>query len=307
MNARKAAVTLFMAAILGATLILSIEAQRASAANDNDDSSINSMATAGKVQTLKGQIASVQMGAGGQPEWIQSGIWVLRVFSSDPQHPSVQLVAKFDMVKPDGTAAHPHSIYNFNATEMSQEGNSATKVLKGTATVTMKKGPVTGVPLTIKVFNNAVVGLWIGPDKVASHFGTGPVYGTLSTSSKAAMKSMDGTGNSTASNQTSAIKMSAQEVNETYRWSSTSDGTINPTIKMTANADNTVQIANPTDAKHELVIESNGKELASSGDIAPNGSGQLSFKPATAGTFEYHCEYHPDTMRGTIEVAAGTS
>jgi plastocyanin len=209
------------------------------------------------------------------------------------------------MVKPDGTGAHSHSIYNFNATEMSQEGNSTTRVLKGTATVTMKEGPVTDVPLTIKVFNNAVVGLWIGPDKVASHFGTGPVYGTLSTSSKAAMKSMDGTSGSVASNQTSAIKMSAQEVNETYRWS-TSDG-INPTLKMTANADNAVQIANPTDAKHELVIESNGKELASSGDIAPNGSGQLAFKPTAAGTFEYHCEYHPDTMKGTVEVAAGAS
>jgi plastocyanin len=105
---------------------------------------------------------------------------------------------------------------------------------------------------------------------------------------------------------TSPIKMSAKEVDETYRWL-TSDGGNNPTLKMTANADNTVQIANPTDAKHELVIESNGKELASSGDIAPNGSGQLSFKPATAGTFEYHCEYHPDTMKGTIEVAAGSS
>jgi hypothetical protein len=58
MNARKAAVTLFMSAILGATLILSIQAQRASAANDNDDSISSNMA-AGKVQTLKGQIASV--------------------------------------------------------------------------------------------------------------------------------------------------------------------------------------------------------------------------------------------------------
>ncbi len=101
---------------------------------------------------------------------------------------------------------------------------------------------------------------------------------------------------------TSSIKMTAKEVDETYKWS-TSDGA-NPTLKMTANADNSVQIANPTDAKHELVIESHGKEVASSGDIAANGSGQLSFKPTAPGTYEYHCEYHPTTMKGTIEVSA---
>jgi plastocyanin len=311
MNARKATVPLLMAAILGTALALSIlEVQHVSAAgNDNDnDNAIKSD------HALKGQIASVQTGTGGQPEWIQSGIWVLRMFSSDPQHPSAQLVARFEMVKPDGTAAHSHSIYNFKATEMAQEGNS-TSVLKGTATVTMKDGPVADVPLTVKVFNNAVIGIWIGPDKVSSHFGTGPVYGTLSVSSKAtATTTMMTSGmgrssvapgqnnNNTGTSNTPAIKMNAQEVNGTYRWS-TSDG-INPMLKMTANADNAVQIANPTDTKHELVIEANGKELATSGDIAPDGSGHLAFKPTAAGTYAYHCEYHPDTMKGTIEVAS---
>ncbi len=317
-----------MAAILGAALVLSIIAvQHASAAGDDDN---KAMTTNSSSSLMKGQIASVQMGTDGQPGWIQSGMWLVRMLSSDPQHPSAQIVAKFEMVKPDGTAAHSHSIYNFNATEMTQEGNS-TKVLKGTATVTMKDGPVDNVPLTVKMFNNAVVGFWIGPDKVDSHFGTGPIFGTLSAGSKASAMSMKMTatgnemkdtdeGGSAASNQTNAtgsnattttttaasIKMSAQEIDETYRWS-TSDGGVNPTLKMTANVDNTVQIANPTDEKHELVIESNGKELTSSGDIAPDGSGQLTFKPLAAGTYAYHCEYHPDTMKGTIKVAAAGS
>ncbi|AIF82801.1 Cupredoxin-like domain [Candidatus Nitrososphaera evergladensis SR1] len=105
----------------------------------------------------------------------------------------------------------------------------------------------------------------------------------------------------------SSIKMSAKEEDETYRWV-TSDGGSNPSLKMSANTDNVVQIDNPTDAKHELVInDSSGKEVGSSGDIAPNGSGQLSFKPTAAGTFEYHCEYHPDTMKGTIEVSGSPS
>lgn len=300
MNGKEAVALLVgVAVILGA--VLSVETlQNASAA---DTSTMDDM---GDAHFMKGQISSVQLGSDGQPAWIQSGYWVLSVFpTSDPKHPAVFLVAKMAMVKPDGTAMHTHSIFNFNASEMTTEGNS-TEVLKGTATVTMKDGAVTGVPLTIKIFNNSVIGIWIGPDKVDGHFGTSPVYGTLSVASKPMTEgiggSMMGGQNSTSANQTNTIKMSAKEVDEVYRWST--DDEINPTIKLTANANNVIQIQNPTDEKHELVIESDDTELATSGDIAPDSSGQLTFKPAMTGTFEYHCEYHPETMKGTIEVTS---
>lgn len=159
----------------------------------------------------------------------------------------------------------------------------------------------TVVPIVIAV---AVLGAAIAV--LSSAAGTHQNNASATAASSATGGSPSSYTTTSAAATTSPIKMSAKEVDETYRWL-TSDGGNNPTLKMTANADNTVQIANPTDAKHELVIESNGKELASSGDIAPNGSGQLSFKPTAAGTFEYHCEYHPDTMKGTIEVAAGSS
>ena len=111
---------------------------------------------------------------------------------------------------------------------------------------------------------------------------------------------------SSVSAAASHIKMTAKEVDEVYRWSAGNGGN-NPALTMSANADNILQIDNPTDSKHELVIESNGKEVATSGDIAPNSSGQVEFKPTAAGTYEYHCEYHPDTMKGTITVAAAPS
>jgi plastocyanin len=232
--------------------------------------------------------------------------------SAQRENPGANLIARFEMVKQDGTAMHVHKIYSFEASEMTQEGNS-TDVLKGTATVTMMDGPVSNVPLTVKVFNNAVIGFWIGPDKVDGHFGTGPIYGILSTNARAVMQDvhsmmqgmMMGQGGSQGSSmgatgQPNIIKMSAKEVNEIYRWST--DAGINPTLTLVANANNVIQIDNPTDTKHELVIESNDTELASSGDIGPDSSAQLMFMPTTAGTFEYHCEYHPDTMKGTIEV-----
>jgi cupredoxin-like protein len=251
-------------------------------------------------QTARGQIASIQLGSTGQPEWIQAGIWVIRMH---PSSDTPWLIARFDMIKPDGTATHSHKIYDFSLSEMTREGNS-TAVLRGTATVSMRDGPVSEVPITVKVFNNAVIGFWIGPDSVDGHFGTGPVYGTLSTNSQAVMKDihllMQGMVNSTDADQTNTIELSALEIDEVYRWST--DAGTNPTLTLIANTENVIQIQNPTDEKHELVIESDDIELASSGDIAPDSSGQLTFKPAMTGTFEYHCEYHPDTMKGTIEV-----
>jgi plastocyanin len=101
------------------------------------------------------------------------------------------------------------------------------------------------------------------------------------------------------------IQLGVTEQQEVYRWSD-NNGTINPTLKFIVNSDNTVQIQNPTDEKHEMIIQSQqGNELATSGDIEPNGSGELSFRPNMTGTLQYHCEYHPTTMMGTIEVSDG--
>ena len=99
---------------------------------------------------------------------------------------------------------------------------------------------------------------------------------------------------------TNNLEMTATEVDETYRWSD-SNG-VNPTIIMVDNTNNVIQIQNPTDVKHEFVIESDGKELAASGDISPDSSGTISIKPTTTGVWEYHCEYHPTTMKGTIKI-----
>jgi plastocyanin len=103
----------------------------------------------------------------------------------------------------------------------------------------------------------------------------------------------------TGQNVTKTILISVTE-EEVYRWSNV-QGT-NPTMRFLTNANNTVLILNPTDEKHEMIIESNGDEVASSGDIAPSSSGQVSFSPNMIGTLKYHCEYHPDTMKGTVMV-----
>ena len=107
-----------------------------------------------------------------------------------------------------------------------------------------------------------------------------------------------------ASNSSSSIALNALELkNETYRWQNTSEA-INPTLHLIANTDYLIKIKNPTDTKHELIIGSNGTELAKSNTIEPDKNGKFTFNANSTGTLEYHCEYHPDTMKGIIEISS---
>jgi hypothetical protein len=109
-----------------------------------------------------------------------------------------------------------------------------------------------------------------------------------------------------AAPSSNTIQLSVKEESAgVYRWISSSGGAINPTLKVSPNANNIIKIQNPTDTKHELIIDTGADVLPSSDDVNPNSSGQLSFKPTMIGTFTYHCAYHPYTMKGTIQVVAG--
>jgi hypothetical protein len=101
------------------------------------------------------------------------------------------------------------------------------------------------------------------------------------------------------------VQVNATEINEVYRWQI--NGQINPDLRLLANTAYTFTLQNPTDTKHELIIaDSQGKELATSGEIQPGSSGILNFKTNTTSSGDgnmlgYHCEYHPDLMKGAIQ------
>ena len=113
----------------------------------------------------------------------------------------------------------------------------------------------------------------------------------------------DSTSNAVANNNNNiSIALNALELkNETYRWQNTTQG-INPTLHLIAHTGYVIKIKNPTDAKHELIIGSNGTELAKSNSINPGKNKNFVFNANTTGIFEYHSEYHPDTMKGIIEI-----
>jgi plastocyanin len=128
---------------------------------------------------------------------------------------------------------------------------------------------------------------------------------TYSTRTGASGQYSTNTGASGQEISKNAFQLSAKldtSVNPPFKWVNTTNGVINPTLNFKANTNEVIQIQNPTDFKHQFIIDQNGKQLATSGDIASGGSGQVSFKPNMIGTFGYHCLYHPTTMKGIIQV-----
>jgi hypothetical protein len=94
----------------------------------------------------------------GNPLWIVSGIWKTNLSNQT-----------------DGTSKHTHTVTNFVLADTSNQNNYT--VYNGTGTISMPQGPVTEVPISIKIVNNSLGIINIGPNKIDNHFGTDPIYG----------------------------------------------------------------------------------------------------------------------------------
>jgi hypothetical protein len=155
-----------------------------------------------------GTIASLQNDQNGNPTWIVSGYWKGSLTMDNKTEgegvgtgnqttattnatvntnstttaagnlTTARFNAMFNMVMTNGSAMHKHEIYNFELMNMSNPNNT-TSVFNGTATITMKEGPVDNVPLSVKRIDDNVISIWADPAKVNNHFGNTPIYGTI--------------------------------------------------------------------------------------------------------------------------------
>jgi hypothetical protein len=133
-----------------------------------------------------GTIASLQNDENGNPIWIVSGLYKGSLSMNNKTQdgaatgslPNATLNSKFNMVMTNGSAIHDHEIYDFTLTDMSMPNNSTT-VFNGTATITMRQGPVPNIPVSIKAMDNNAVSIWIDPTKIQNHFGNTPIFGTI--------------------------------------------------------------------------------------------------------------------------------
>ena len=108
--------------------------------------------------------------------------------------------------------------------------------------------------------------------------------------------------NTTVATGNNTILLNPQETNETYQWVNSSGG-INPTLGIDKGSEYLFKIKNPTDTKHELIIEdAKHSEIAKSKEIQPGKNTELKFSTEKTGQLNYYCEYHPETMRGIINI-----
>ena len=127
---------------------------------------------AAKTASDFGTIASIQNGKDGKPAWITSGIWDFTNMKSK----SPIFNATFQMFMLNGSAAHKHTIKDFKMSGNPTTSNGAT-TYNGTATVSLKKGPATDVPVSIKLLGDTAISIWVDPSKTENHFGNTPIYG----------------------------------------------------------------------------------------------------------------------------------
>jgi hypothetical protein len=133
-----------------------------------------------------GTIASLQNDENGNPTWIVSGLYKASLSMNNKTQdgaatgslPNATVDSKFNMVMTNGSAMHDHEIYDFTLTDMSMP-NNLTTVFNGTATITMRQGPVPDVPVSIRAMENNAVSIWVEPTKIQNHFGNTPIFGTI--------------------------------------------------------------------------------------------------------------------------------
>jgi hypothetical protein len=131
---------------------------------------------------LTGAISSLQNNPEGNPAWIVQGQWNMSLAKplaqSQPNPTANTFDSSYTMEMLNGTAKHRHVISDFKQTSSSMNGNTAATI-NGTATITMKEGPVQNVPISIKLMQGNALNLWIDPTKTNNHFGNTPIYGTV--------------------------------------------------------------------------------------------------------------------------------
>jgi len=126
-----------------------------------------------------GPIAGLSQDESGAVDWIMVGNWrsnIINDTSVQNNQSSNVFNAAIEMIKPDGTARHTHTLTDFVISNVSHPDNNST-LYNGTSTISLQAGPVTDIPTSILKSNNNVITLNIDPESVDNHFGKLPIYG----------------------------------------------------------------------------------------------------------------------------------
>jgi hypothetical protein len=140
-----------------------------------------------------GMISSIQNNEQGQPTWVVAGNWMIEMGSQNSTQNdtatsdttgTISNIAGFNamlhMVMLNGSAMHDHEISNFTQTgDATFDSSTNSTTITGTATITMREGPVPNVPTTIEIAQDKVIAITPDPAALQNHFGNTPIYGIV--------------------------------------------------------------------------------------------------------------------------------
>jgi hypothetical protein len=124
-----------------------------------------------------GIISSIQNGPDGKAAWKVSGTWN---FTNQSSKSFGTFNASFDMMKLDDLAKHKHTISaTMTSADFKVKGKISTRIYSGTATISMKEGPVSNVPIVVKLSSDGNISIMPDPIKTQDHFGNTPIQGKI--------------------------------------------------------------------------------------------------------------------------------
>ncbi len=130
-------------------------------------------------QFIFGPIAGLSENESGAVDWVMVGNWrsnIVNDTSVQNNQSSDVFNAAIEMIRPDGTARHTHTLTDFVISSVSHPDNNST-LYNGTSTISLRDGPATDIPTSIQKSNDSVITINIDPESVDNHFGKLPIYG----------------------------------------------------------------------------------------------------------------------------------
>jgi hypothetical protein len=83
-------------------------------------------------------------------------------------------------MKLDGSSTHKHTITaTLTSADFKLNGKTSTRIYSGTAIVSMKEGPVSNVPIIIKLSSDSSMSIMLDPVKTKGHFGNTSIQGKI--------------------------------------------------------------------------------------------------------------------------------
>ena len=133
-----------------------------------------------------GPITGITEDENDNTDWVLAGIWRSSLSNSTETSSNNASVGTFnaaiDMMRPDGTARHTHTLTDFVLLNSSSPSGTNSTYFNGTSTVSLANGPVLDIPISIKLSNDNIVNIWLDPESVDRHFGESPtIFGIVAT------------------------------------------------------------------------------------------------------------------------------